>query len=113
MLRLSSPTIGDQEPGIEQAAAVRRVCAEREMVDWNALSRRSLLGVSGATVAVAGAAFALRGSGGVRTRRSDPKTFYRGNRAEPDSLDPHLATSQYEYEIVGDMFVGLMTENAA
>jgi oligopeptide transport system substrate-binding protein len=83
------------------------------MVDWNAMSRRGLLGVSGAAAVAAGTAFALRGSGGVRSGRSDSKTFHRGNRAEPDTLDPHLATSQYEYEIVGDMFVGLMTENAA
>jgi oligopeptide transport system substrate-binding protein len=83
------------------------------MVDWNALSRRGLLGVSGAAALTAGTTFALRGSGSTRRQRSDPKAFYRGNRAEPDTLDPHLATSQYEYEIVGDMFVGLMTENAA
>jgi oligopeptide transport system substrate-binding protein len=83
------------------------------MANWNALSRRSLLGASGAAAIAAGAAFAVRGSGGARSDRSDPKTLHRGNRAEPDSLDPHLAATQYEYEIVGDMFVGLMTENAA
>jgi oligopeptide transport system substrate-binding protein len=83
------------------------------MVDWNALTRRGVLGATGVAAVAAGAAFALRGSGGVRSARTDPRTFHRGNRAEPDTLDPHLATSQYEYEIVGDMFVGLMTENAA
>jgi oligopeptide transport system substrate-binding protein len=83
------------------------------MVDWNALSRRGVLGAGGVAAVAAGATFAWHGAGSARSGRFDSTTFHRGNRAEPDSLDPHLATSQYEYEIVGDMFVGLMTENAA
>jgi oligopeptide transport system substrate-binding protein len=83
------------------------------MVDWSALTRRGLLGAGGVAAVAAGTAFALRGSKAARHGGADSRTFHRGNRAEPDTLDPHLATSQYEYEIVGDMFVGLMTENAA
>ena len=41
------------------------------------------------------------------------KTFNRGNAAEPDTLDPHLASMSYENNIIGDMFLGLMTEDAA
>lgn len=83
------------------------------MVDWSVITRRGLLGAGGTAAIAAGTAFALRGSGSGRRVHADAKTLHRGNRTEPDSLDPHLATSQYEYEIVGDQFVGLMTENAA
>lgn len=87
--------------------------AELKMVQWNSLTRRGLLGAGSMAAVAAGAAVALRGSGGAARPHDDAGTIHRGNRAEPDSLDPHLASSQYEYEIVGDMFVGLMTENAA
>src|SRR3984957_4942112 len=77
------------------------------------LSRRALIGAGGATVAFAGAAFALRGSDQRRiTSASDGRTFNRGNGAEPDTLDPGLASTQYENNVIGDMFLGLMTEDA-
>lgn len=83
------------------------------MADWSPLSRRGVLGASAAAAVAAGVAIALRDPTGVRRSSSDPRTIQRGNRSEPDTLDPHLATSQAEYEIIGDMFIGLMTENAA
>jgi oligopeptide transport system substrate-binding protein len=65
-------------------------------------------------VAVAGGtAFALRGQSSGRRVISDNRTLNRGNGAEPDSLDPHKAQGIYESNIVGDMFVGLMTEDIA
>src|SRR4030095_13685001 len=36
----------------------------------------------------------------------------RGNGAEPASLDPHLVQGNWENNIVGDMLVGLTTEDA-
>ncbi len=36
----------------------------------------------------------------------------RGNNAEPSSLDPHRASGTWENNIIGDMFVGLYTEDA-
>jgi oligopeptide transport system substrate-binding protein len=39
--------------------------------------------------------------------------LHRGNNAEPFSLDPHKASGTWENNIVGDMFIGLFTENAA
>lgn len=79
----------------------------------SSLSRRALLGASGAALAFAGAAFALRGSGQGRIAALyDAHTFNRGNGAEPDTLDPQLASTQYENNIIGDMFLGLMTEDA-
>ena len=34
------------------------------------------------------------------------------NSGEPDSLDPHQVSGNYEDRIVGDMFMGLTTEAA-
>ena len=77
------------------------------------LSRRAMIGAGGAIAAYCGAAFALRGSGtGRRTAYYDARTLNRGNGTEPDTLDPHLASTQYENNILGDMFLGLMTEDA-
>src|SRR5271155_5246033 len=77
------------------------------------LSRRALIGAGGAVAAYCGASFALRGSGtGRRTVYYDARTLNRGNGTEPDTLDPHLASTQYESNIIGDMFLGLMTEDA-
>jgi oligopeptide transport system substrate-binding protein len=76
-------------------------------------SRRALIGAGGAAVAIGGAYSALRGSGGRRiVSSSDAKTFNRGNGAEPDSLDPHFASTFTEDNIIGDMFLGLTTEDA-
>jgi oligopeptide transport system substrate-binding protein len=36
----------------------------------------------------------------------------RGNGTEPDSLDPHKATGTWENNIIGDIFLGLVTESA-
>lgn len=38
--------------------------------------------------------------------------LYRGNGDEPSTLDPHLATGTWENNIIGDLFVGLITETA-
>lgn len=41
------------------------------------------------------------------------KILIRGNGAEPKSLDPHRATGTWENNIIGDMMLGLYTEDAA
>ena len=43
---------------------------------------------------------------------ADPVILSRGNGAEPDTLDPQKATGQWENNIIGDMLMGLMTEDA-
>ncbi|NWG46005.1 MAG: peptide ABC transporter substrate-binding protein [Alphaproteobacteria bacterium] len=40
-------------------------------------------------------------------------TLHRGNGAEPGSLDPHRVAGTWESRIVGEMLMGLMTEDAA
>ncbi|NWH08635.1 MAG: peptide ABC transporter substrate-binding protein [Alphaproteobacteria bacterium] len=39
--------------------------------------------------------------------------LHRGNQNEPDTLDPNKATGSWENNILGDLFLGLMTEDAA
>lgn len=39
-------------------------------------------------------------------------TLHRGNQNEPDTLDPSKATGSWESNILGDLFLGLTTEDA-
>ena len=41
---------------------------------------------------------------------SSDKILHRGNGAEPDTLDPHLATGHWEGSIINDIFIGLFTK---
>ncbi|HXL98565.1 MAG TPA: peptide ABC transporter substrate-binding protein [Rhizomicrobium sp.] len=77
------------------------------------LTRRGLIGAGTAAAVVGGTAFALRGGPQTRHALVDGRTLNRGNGAEPDSLDPHKAGGNWEYNIIADMFTGLMTEDAA
>jgi oligopeptide transport system substrate-binding protein len=76
-------------------------------------TRRTLI-AGGIVLAGGGLIWSLHGS---RSRlftpsAADSLTLHRGNGAEPDTLDPHKATGTWENNIVGDMFLGLMTEDA-
>jgi oligopeptide transport system substrate-binding protein len=77
---------------------------------WN----RRLALAGGAALALAGGYFAFRrppGSG-FNLSRGDPRILHRGNSAEPSTLDPHKASTQWEDWIMGDMLVGLMHQDA-
>jgi len=41
----------------------------------------------------------------------EPMVFHRGNQAEPATLDIHLASTAWENNIIGDLFLGLTTED--
>src|ERR1700754_2896802 len=73
------------------------------------LRRRVLIGI-------AAAAIALSACGGPSTSTSGAKgselTFRRGVGANPDSVDPHKAQGTWENDVIGDMFIGLFTEDA-
>ncbi len=56
---------------------------------------------------------ALSACSAPEQQNTDAKVLHRGNSAEPLSLDPHLASGTWENNIIGDMFIGLFTENAA
>ena len=76
---------------------------------WN----RRLALAGGAAFAAGGASLVLRRPAGeMRHRVTDAATFMRGNGAEPETLDPHLSTGTQDDFIMGDLMVGLMTEDS-
>jgi len=76
-------------------------------------TRRGLM-AGGAVALIGGGAYALKGKGGpgMILPTGDSRTLFRGNGAEPDTIDPHKASGNWENNIIGDMFVGLMTDAA-
>ncbi len=78
------------------------------------LTRRVVIASASAAAAIGTGAYVLRGPSRAQARRplADGVTLNRGNGAEPDTLDPHRATGNWENNIIGDMFLGLMTEDA-
>jgi oligopeptide transport system substrate-binding protein len=73
----------------------------------------------GLWAALAASLFAAAcGGGSDETRPGGTPAFergvlYRGNGAEPKSLDPHQASGTWEDAIIGDLIVGLVTDDAA
>lgn len=63
--------------------------------------------------ALAGIAALALNACGRSGEESDSIVLHRGNMAEPLTLDPHKASGTWENNIIGDMFIGLFTENAA
>ena len=82
------------------------------MAENKGFDRRLVIG-GGAALALGGAYLALKpGQSGNKSSghfKPEPGTFYRGNAAEPFTLDPSLVDSTWEDPIVGDMIVGLTT----
>ena len=78
------------------------------------MNRRLAL-AGGAAAAIAGG-FALKaqsnGTWAASHARPEPGTFYFGNAAEPFTLDPTLSDSSWENYIIGDLMMGLTTEDA-
>jgi oligopeptide transport system substrate-binding protein len=72
--------------------------------------RRLLAGAGGLTAATSlGACASARVIGFDKERRS----IAVANQGEPLSLDPHKASGIWENNLIGNMFIGLTTENAA
>jgi oligopeptide transport system substrate-binding protein len=66
-------------------------------------------------IAIAAAALALSACGGPSPSSSSAAsetTFRRGVGANPDSVDPHKAQGTWENDVIGDMFIGLFTDDA-
>ncbi|MFC4724423.1 peptide ABC transporter substrate-binding protein [Glycocaulis abyssi] len=64
-------------------------------------------------LALAGAAALALSACGRSDVDGDSVVLHRGNMAEPLSLDPHKSSGAWENNIIGDMFIGLFTEDAA
>lgn len=73
----------------------------------NMYLKSAMIGLLTITLAACGGS---GGSGGSSNDEAD-KRFLRGISAKPDTVDPHLASGQWENDIIGDMFIGLYTEN--
>jgi oligopeptide transport system substrate-binding protein len=65
-----------------------------------------------AAATAAALALAACGEGGAAPE-SAARVLHRGNTAEPLSLDPHKSSGVWENAIIGDMFIGLFTEDPA
>jgi oligopeptide transport system substrate-binding protein len=62
---------------------------------------------------VAAAALALGACGDTSPRTPPSEQLRRGIGANPDSLDPQQAEGTWANDVIGDMFIGLFTEDAA
>ena len=80
------------------------------MASGKAWNRRLLVG-GGAVLAAGAGAFALRGPRSSVRRISDARTLHRGNAVEPQTLDSSMATGFQDDAIMGDLAVGLTTED--
>lgn len=80
------------------------------------MRRHTLAALGLGSIAGIGMLLAACGSGegpqSARPGGGEPgeMVFYRGNGAEPDTLDPHLSGSTWQSNIIGDMLLGLTTE---
>jgi oligopeptide transport system substrate-binding protein len=76
---------------------------------WN----RRLALAGGAALAAGGLTWALRRpSESVRLNIPDAKTLRRGNGAELETLDNSLSVGSQDDNVLGDLMMGLVTENA-
>lgn len=75
-------------------------------------TRLITFGIIGAVLLAIILAFSFSGDDVTAQSEDGLVTLNRGNAAEPSSLDPHRASGTWENNIIGDMFVGLYTEDA-
>jgi oligopeptide transport system substrate-binding protein len=71
------------------------------------ITRRSVALVTSAVALC----FGLVSCGGGTEDADKARTLHIGNSAEPLSLDPHQASGTWENRIIGDMLIGLTTED--
>ncbi|MBI1236645.1 MAG: peptide ABC transporter substrate-binding protein [Alphaproteobacteria bacterium] len=64
------------------------------------------------TLLMAASAVTLAACGGSGEVDQSSVVLHRGNSAEPLTLDPHKASGTWENNIIGDMFIGLFTDDA-
>jgi oligopeptide transport system substrate-binding protein len=77
------------------------------------LDRRLALG-GGAALVLGGGYFFARGQGGHASHaKPEPGAFHLGNVNEPFTLDPTMSDASWETNIIGDLMMGLTTEDAA
>src|SRR5579859_33974 len=80
------------------------------MASGKAWNRRLALG-GGAAAAAGVAAWAMHRPKQSRGPVATAGLYRRGNVAEPHTLDPNLSSGVQEFEIIGDLMVGLMGQD--
>jgi oligopeptide transport system substrate-binding protein len=80
------------------------------MASGKACNRRLAL-AGGAVLAAGAGALALRRPRNIFHRMSDATTLHRGNAMEPETLDSNMATGTQDDAIIGDLAIGLTTED--
>ena len=80
------------------------------MASGKAWNRRLALG-GGAAAAAGAAAWAMYRPAHTRGAVAAAGVYRRGNAAEPHSLDPNMSSGVQEFEIIGDLMVGLMGQD--
>jgi oligopeptide transport system substrate-binding protein len=73
------------------------------------ITRRSLTAATAAIALCIGLVSCGGGNGGSNADKT--RTLHIGNTAEPLSLDPHQASGTWENRIIGDMLIGLTTDD--
>src|SRR5215469_346012 len=81
------------------------------MASGKAWNRRLMIG-GGALAAGAAGTMAFYRSRKAVHSVSDGRTFHRGNAQEPQTMDSTMATCAQDDAIIGDLAVGLLTEDA-
>jgi oligopeptide transport system substrate-binding protein len=76
------------------------------------LTRRAALAATAVALTGVVALSRQARSSKIVRQAGDSNTLNRGNGAEPQTLDPNLIEGNWENNIVCDMFLGLMTEDA-
>src|SRR5262245_5741156 len=71
-----------------------------------------LAGITLAAIALTACGGPSGGSASNSASAANDKIFKRGVGANPDTVDPHKATGTWENDVVGDMFIGLFTDDA-
>jgi oligopeptide transport system substrate-binding protein len=65
------------------------------------------------TIGVIAALMALGACGESKPKAAPETQFRRGIGSNPDSIDPQKAEGTWNNDVIGDMFIGLFTEDAA
>lgn len=63
-------------------------------------------------VAMIFATFSCKEKSPKQTVAEQKTVLHRGNGSEPGTLDPHAASGDWENNVIGDLFLGLLTEAA-
>jgi oligopeptide transport system substrate-binding protein len=95
--------VGVVRLGFQRRESLHGGGGEAETMTRNQIFKTLIVSASALTLMACG--------GGGQPVDEDTLVLHRGNNVEPLSLDPHKASGTWENNIIGDMFVGLFTDD--